>query len=516
MSFKNRQNFKQNNDENFDPAEMSFSLSSTSSSTTRSSFNPNDDNNEKSRGALKKLKKTRKKFGKKIDENKNDGSDSDEKMNFWKRKNKLNDDSNQDISRVAKLSYDDYLIKQIESSNKVLSSSKYLNQMRNSAYLAKTPESVTNNAKDLVLIKYKNIENEENRGSLNSIKSNALQRRREIHSLIIFIFFLFVTIITLSQILVMHSQTNNSNFYQIKMMQEELKLMDASIDKMLKEKHVTPMNTWIALKNYNENLKRFGIFLSEHESFSNYSSFLMNQYDSINFHSYLTRQYSTNIDLKQDLTNELKKCKLVTRDVINILNQTNNSYHMINDYNLIYVNLIYFLEELQNTSINSKLNNNMILNLNESSSNSSNIQNLFKNHLKIYNTTFISNSKKQGINDILKNDLKIKYEKCMQAILYGFFYYLNTKYTNIFERYFEIQKYFLNKTLINELYSITANSTHQIASKSASIKNEKIPNDGKNSSVLKNYENVTFSNEIFKHQIFCDPVPPVLCNFLLL
>ena len=46
---------------------------------------------------------------------------------------------------------------------------------------------------------------------------------------------LIITIITLSQILVMHNQTSNTNFHQIKLMQEELKLMDFSIDKMLKQ-----------------------------------------------------------------------------------------------------------------------------------------------------------------------------------------------------------------------------------------------------------------------------------------
>lgn len=90
------------------------------------------------------------------------------------------------------------------------------------------------NDKDkLVLIKYKSRQSDDPRHSL--------QKRREFHSLLLFVFFLFVTIITLSQIIVMHSQTSQSNFYQIKLMQEELKLMDASIDRMLKEKHVLPM-----------------------------------------------------------------------------------------------------------------------------------------------------------------------------------------------------------------------------------------------------------------------------------
>jgi hypothetical protein len=90
-----------------------------------------------------------------------------------------------------------------------------------------------NDRDKLVLIKYKSRQSDDPRHSL--------QKRREFHSLLLFVFFLFVTIITLSQIIVMHSQTSQSNFYQIKLMQEELKLMDASIDRMLKEKHVLPM-----------------------------------------------------------------------------------------------------------------------------------------------------------------------------------------------------------------------------------------------------------------------------------
>lgn len=92
----------------------------------------------------------------------------------------------------------------------------------------------------LVLIKYKSKTD----GADGSMPAN---RKREIHSLLFFVFFLFVTIITLSQIIVMHSQTSQSNFYQIKLMQEELKLMDASIDRMLKERHVLPINVSIII-----------------------------------------------------------------------------------------------------------------------------------------------------------------------------------------------------------------------------------------------------------------------------
>ena len=89
-----------------------------------------------------------------------------------------------------------------------------------------------------------------------------VQKKREFHSMIVFLFFLFITIITLSQILVMHNQTSNTNFHQIKLMQEELKLMDFSIDKMLKQNDVLPMQIWYSLKQYKDNIKKFQNYLT--------------------------------------------------------------------------------------------------------------------------------------------------------------------------------------------------------------------------------------------------------------
>lgn len=108
--------------------------------------------------------------------------------------------------------------------------------------LAESPTIVSSQQQQLVLIKYKNKNSEGEGGRTGG--GGGVQKRREIHSLLFFVFFLFVTIITLSQIIVMHSQTSQSSFYQIKLMQEELKLMDASIDRMLKERHVLPMQVY--------------------------------------------------------------------------------------------------------------------------------------------------------------------------------------------------------------------------------------------------------------------------------
>jgi hypothetical protein len=130
-----------------------------------------------------------------------------------------------------------------------------------------TQSTILNDKTQIVLIKYKQTDDDDN--SIGAYKNNQKKKRREIHSLLLFIFFLFVTVITLSQILVMHSGTNNSNFYQIKLMQEELKLMDQSIDKMLKERHVIPMQVWYALKQYTNNFDTFSSMINNNNNNNN-------------------------------------------------------------------------------------------------------------------------------------------------------------------------------------------------------------------------------------------------------
>ncbi len=117
-----------------------------------------------------------------------------------------------------------------------------------------------------LLIKYKKS-TEDEQATISNEKFNGQKKKREVYSLFIFVFFLFVTIITLSQILVVHNQTHSSNFVQIKQMQDELKLMDATIDTMLKENQVLPMQVWYAMKQYNENLKRFSSFIDDYSFF---------------------------------------------------------------------------------------------------------------------------------------------------------------------------------------------------------------------------------------------------------
>lgn len=62
----------------------------------------------------------------------------------------------------------------------------------------------------------------------------------------------------------MHSQSTGTNFHQIKLLQDELKLMDYSIDKMLMEKNIIPMSVWYAFSQLNRNLKQFDKFLNQY------------------------------------------------------------------------------------------------------------------------------------------------------------------------------------------------------------------------------------------------------------
>lgn len=157
-----------------------------------------------------------------------------------------------------------------------------------------------------LLIKYAKTNDGQGHGSS---AGDDMQKKREIYSLFLFVFFLFVTIITLSQILVMHNQSHSSNFGQIKLMQEELKLMDATIDTMLKENRVLPMQVWYAMKQYNDNLKRFTGFI-----------------DDVSFSSQTNTNNNTDIiySPEQRLAH-LKQCEDFTNKKLNLLLHTENN-----------------------------------------------------------------------------------------------------------------------------------------------------------------------------------------------
>lgn len=330
----------------------------------------------------------------------------------------------------------------------------------------------------LVLIKYKKSPDD---NTYDSLRANQLQKRREIHSLLLFIFFLFVTIITLSQILVMHSQTNNSNFYQIKLMQEELKLMDISIDKMLKEKHVLPMQVWYALKQYNDNLRVFSTYMNDFSSNYNFTiysvlenSFLTSNNNSLqNVNSNQTNFPLLNREfLANNLKSELNTCiKRTAYDMSNILEKltiSNKDDHQYlsnltlyrtdtlkNKLNSIYIYLIDKLNDLdignnKTTLINENVNSN-------SSRNSENsIPNL--NKLLLDHTQFM-----QVLMPHLTIEKRRDQEKCLQTILHCFFYYFNNRYTKFFESETEFKKKLKDRNhLINKTLELLKNEKNQI------------------------------------------------------
>lgn len=277
---------------------------------------------------------------------KDDQSDQEDNEQSNKNNNNLNNEY------LQLRSYEDFIQQSVEVGS-------YINFNTNEYYHNKKQANSNSNqyssSNQLVLIKYK--KSNENDSDFNSLRANQLQKRREIHSLLLFIFFLFVTIITLSQILVMHSQTNNSNFYQIKLMQEELKLMDLSIDKMLKEGHVLPMQVWIALKQFNDSLKKF----------SNYMGYLNDSYIqnnetisladdvkncSIFFNSNLTFElmgYNENLELIKKFNLSLidfeKAIFLNSKHLLNESNNLNNNVSYKKCLQLFIVHLFYIYNQ---------------------------------------------------------------------------------------------------------------------------------------------------------------------------
>ena len=79
---------------------------------------------------------------------------------------------------------------------------------------------------------------------------------REIPPILILLFFLFLIIITLSQILVVHTSRYGANFYSMQKVQEELKQMDESMEAMLRD-NVLPIDKWRLLFHIETYLSRF-------------------------------------------------------------------------------------------------------------------------------------------------------------------------------------------------------------------------------------------------------------------
>ncbi|CAF0846364.1 unnamed protein product [Adineta ricciae] len=92
------------------------------------------------------------------------------------------------------------------------------------------------------------------RYSHDPVSSNLLHR--DIPPILILLFFLFLIIITLSQILVVHTSRYGANFSSMQKIQEELKQMDESMEAMLRE-NVLPIEQWRLLFRIQAYLSRF-------------------------------------------------------------------------------------------------------------------------------------------------------------------------------------------------------------------------------------------------------------------
>ena len=453
---------------------------SSSSSSTMNDLNNNKLVLKKSKITMmsNKSKKTRKKSDNHILKYKNENSSDESSSNSEKNESKNNSRKLIQLKPTSRKLVNDPNPSSLIKYNNINKNSFDKIQQQS---INDTSINSTINSDNIVLIKYKSSTNDDN----NPNKSNTLQRRREIHSLLIFIFFLFVTIITLSQILVMHSQTSNSNFYQIKMMQEELKLMDASIDKMLRERHVMPMTQWIALKQYNDNLKRFGNFMDDIQ-INNSTNYI--NIDSIN-------NETTRVDeILNQLINDLNDCKDLTK---NLLSTRQYDSFKLDELNLVYTNLTNSLLDLNETS-----NSDVQLN----SLNTSLIHSIFKKHLDLYNLTNY---------DVNLKELHLKHGKCLQSIIYGLFYYFNNRFTNIFETNFgsEMKRNNILYDFLESTNSSNINLYENNTLKDYKFKFLKKPLRNMNDFIKKYELRSSFSyNEYFREVNLCDPVPPILCK----
>jgi hypothetical protein len=385
---------------------------------------------------------------------------------------------------------------------------------------------------DLVLIKYKQS-NEES--SYNSLRTSQLQKKREVQSLLLFIFFLFITIITLSQILVMHSQTNNSNFHQVKLMQEELKLMDLSIDKMLKEKHVLPIQVWFALKQYNDNLRKFSRYMSVY-IYSNgtnafaYTSYFNNSGDTYHAGSFIFDTNSkrvassslgsgeseaTNLaTISQDLAGELKKCAahlelafLDAADKTDTAQATSTRQGLRKVYTKlsrrVYTRMLDSLRNLNSSSREKGASGAEFLN--------------FTAYEPMLNDYLNMTSRVMGE---LSEASQHSQRKCVQNLFYSLYYYFNAKFSILFERHLARVQLPHNGTAAfdNELIDETVRAIRA----NYFMFNRNVPlNDTDDLHLLQMpIRNVNdyvrkyrqSKNKFNPNKTLCDPIPPVLCK----
>lgn len=80
--------------------------------------------------------------------------------------------------------------------------------------------------------------------------------RRDIPPVLILIFFLFLVVLILSQILIVHKSRYGSNYSSMQQIQEELKQMDESMETILRD-NVLPIDQWRLLFHIQKYAYRF-------------------------------------------------------------------------------------------------------------------------------------------------------------------------------------------------------------------------------------------------------------------
>jgi hypothetical protein len=419
--------------------------------------------------------------------------------------------------------------------------------------------AVNNGAQaQIELIKYKKSSDDK------SLKEAQLQKRYELRSLVIFIFFLFVTIITLSQILVMHSQTNSSNLNQIKFMQEELRLMDQSIDRLLKERHVVPMQLWFAIKQYNDSLKRFSHFIDITNNMNLFASIgedYLAQADSSYNHtntnstseSYQNYPYNSFYINDEQLIGELFKCQSLYSHLSldnpnsQIINLTVPSSHSKLKNGTIFAYLIKELIKMKslrtlmfssairigkksaisNTRSTTTLKiNAFVLNANTTNL----IIDSLEDYLNLTNLLEpIENNTTQSQKFLVKR--KKRLDACLNHIIYSVYYIFNQHYTYLFENnQKEFTKHLLdnfdlfNRTLVSNRFEATINKQENIRENNNILKNL-YANDSNGFLYLKmpirnmnTYYNryKQSKNKFDRNQTLCNPQPPLLCKIFAL
>ena len=406
------------------------------------------------------------------------------------------------------------------------------------------------NASNLVLIKYKQSWSsssaqstadlcQQSPSSLPSSSSSRLQKRREVHYLLLFVLFLFIAIITLSQILVMHSRsaTNSNNFKQIKLMQEELKLMDVSIDKMLKEKNVTPIRTWLALKQYKDNLAKFTGFMDAYGL--NYSS----QLDAGDLRRYDHRDHLSLTSIHDEIVNDVRRCgerartssaaprvfgdKEKEEEEEEEREEKEDADDGDEDAAYIYTFLVDGLNE-SGAANDTKAMSFAIRSL----------QRYLDKYSKTVRSTIIaanpvnasSSSNNQKESNQAEEEEKEEDEKeenadsssCLQTIIFSLYYILNKRYSILFETHSYVPENALNRTL-HSLRMKTTNTSRlwasmdslpllmrQTSTAAIDSNNSKNPNN-EESKHSADAERSSTRSTVPVQMKLCDAEPPLLC-----